>query len=74
LEYRKEEDHILVQKPFDYLNEKLRKDNIEKLFTRTRADNDLEKLLLSDLKKLEQLIKKTEKEEKQLEKLVFNEK
>lgn len=40
---------------------------------RTKEDNELEKQLIADLKKLDQLIKKTEKEEKQLEKLVNNE-
>ena len=40
---------------------------------RTKEDNELEKTFIADLKKLDQLIKKTEKEEKQLEKLVNNE-
>ena len=31
LEIRGEKDHVLVQKPFDYFTEKLRKENIEKL-------------------------------------------
>lgn len=52
----------------------MRKENLEKLFMRTREDNEIEKQLILDLKKLDQLIKKTEKEEKQLEKLVNNEK
>jgi hypothetical protein len=74
LEIRGNQDHVLVQKPFDYFTEKLRKENIEKLFGRTKEDNELEKNLIADLKKLDQLIKKTEKEEKQLEKLINNEK
>ena len=73
LEARNTTDHVFVQKPFDYFQEKKRKENIEKLFIRTKQDNETEKLLLADLKKLDQLIKKTEKEEKQLEKLVNNE-
>ena len=73
LEHRNQLDHVFIQKPFDYFQEKKRKENIEKLFIRTKQDNETEKLLLADLKKLDQLIKKTEKEEKQLEKLVNNE-
>ena len=41
---------------------------------RTKEDNEIEKQIIADMKKLDQLIKKTEKEEKQLEKLVNNEK
>ena len=40
---------------------------------RTKEDNEIEKQIIADMKKLDQLIKKTEKEEKQLEKLVNNE-
>jgi hypothetical protein len=37
---------------------------------RTKEDNLAEKNLFLELKKVEQLIKKTEKEEKQLERLI----
>ena len=73
LEARGKHDHWIVQNPFDYTNEKKRKENLEKLFMRTKEDNELEKTLIAELKKMDQLIKKTEKEEKQLEKLVNNE-
>ena len=67
------ESHAIVQRPFDFYQEKERKENLAKLFTRTKEDNELEKTLLLELKKLDQFIKKTEKEEKQLEKLINNE-
>lgn len=47
--------------------------NLARFFTRTKEDNEEEKNLIADLKKLDQLIKKTEKEERQLDKLVKNE-
>ena len=34
------------------------------LFERTKEDNEIEKNLIAELKKMDQLIKKTEKEEK----------
>jgi hypothetical protein len=43
LEERGEIDHIIVQKPFDYAKEKMRKENLEKLFMRTKEDNEIEK-------------------------------
>ena len=36
LEHRGQLDHVFVQKPFDYFQEKKRKENIEKLFVRTK--------------------------------------
>ena len=71
---RGQKDHVIVQTPYDYFLEKKRKENVEKLFLRSKQDNELEKQLLADFKKIDQLIKKTEKEEKQLEKLIQNEK
>lgn len=73
LESRGENEHIIVKQPFDFLKEHKRKVNLSHLFMRTKEDNEEEKNMISDLKKLDQLIKKTEKEEKQLEKLVKNE-
>jgi len=64
LEARGQTDHIIVQKPYDYTKERTRKENLEKLFMRTKDDNEMEKQLIADMKKLDQLIKKTEKEEK----------
>lgn len=73
LEHRGEHEHVIVQQPFDFYKEQKRKSNLAKLFIRTKEDNEEEKTLCADLKKLDQLIKKTEKEERQLDKLVRNE-
>ena len=70
---RQKPDHVIVKHPFDLQKEKKRKENLAKLFMRTKSDNEEEKSMLVELKKLDMLIKKTEKEEKQLEKLVKNE-
>jgi len=73
LEFRGDHEHPIVKHSFDCLKEQKRKENQMKLFSRTKDDNEEEKVLYAELKKLDQLIKKTEKEEKQLEKLVRNE-
>lgn len=44
------------------------------MFTRTKEDNEKERQLIAELRKLDTLIKKTEKDEKQLERLIHNEK
>lgn len=49
-----------------------RKYNLEKLFSRTREQIEKEKLLLSNLKKIDSKIKKEEKEERNLARLVCN--
>lgn len=72
--HRDQTDHPIAQAAFNYKQEKLRKENLEKLFTRTKEDNEKERQLIADLRKLDALIKKTEKDEKQLEKLIQNEK
>ena len=64
LQIRGNNDHIFVKQPFDYFTEKVRKENVEMLFERTKEDNEIEKNLIAELKKMDQLIKKTEKEEK----------
>jgi DNA methyltransferase 1-associated protein 1 len=53
LEARGQKDHIIVQKPFNYTKEKTRKENLEKLFMRTKEDNEDERTLIADLKKLD---------------------
>jgi len=65
-------DHPLVKKPaFSYESEVKRKCNNEKLFMRTKEQHEKEKALLADLKKLDQRIKKEEKEERNFRKLVY---
>mmetsp|Transcript_8531 Transcript_8531/g.13155 ORF Transcript_8531/g.13155 Transcript_8531/m.13155 type:complete len:131 (-) Transcript_8531:2822-3214(-) len=70
---RGDSEHAIVVKPFNYVQEKQRRENNLKLFMRRAEDNEEEKNLIAELKKLDILLKKTEKEEKQLEKLVANE-
>jgi len=64
-------EHVLVKKPFNFEMEVRRKNNLEKLFLRTKDQQDREKQLLTEMKKLEQKIKKEEKEEKNLRKLIY---
>lgn len=49
-----------------------RKCNLEKLFMRTKDQHEKEKQLVAELKKLEQKIKKEEKEERNLRKLIYD--
>ena len=62
--HRQQKQHPITLAPFSYKQEKLRKENLEKLFTRTKEDNEKERQLIADLRKLDALIKKTEKDEK----------
>ena len=48
-----------------------RKCNLEKLFLRTKDQQEKEKQLIADMKKIDQKIKKEEKEEKNLRKLIY---
>ena len=66
-------DHPIVKKPFSYEQEVKRKINIEKLMMRTKEQHERERQLVGELKKLEQRIKKEEKEEKQFRKLIYEE-
>jgi len=59
-----------VKKPFNYDYEVRRKCNLEKFLLRTREQHDNEKSKLEEAKKLEQKIKKEEKEERNLRKLI----
>ena len=70
LEYRGQLDHAIVKKPFNYEQEVKRKCNLEKLFMRTKEQHEKEKYMIAELKKLETTIKKQEKEEKNLRKLI----
>lgn len=71
LEYRGQYDHPIVKKPFNYEQEVKRKCNIEKLALRTKDQQEKEKQLILEMKKIEQKIKKEEKEEKNLRKLIY---
>lgn len=53
LEGRGVKDHMLIKKPFNYEQEVKRKCNLEKLFLRTKDQQEKEKLLIQDMKKLE---------------------
>jgi hypothetical protein len=64
--------HPIVQKPFNFEQEVRRKNNLEKLFMRTKDQMEREKLMQIELKKIEQKIKKEEKEERNLAKLIEN--
>lgn len=61
-----------MQKPFNFEQEVRRKNNLEKLFMRTKDQMEREKLMQIELKKIEQKIKKEEKEERNLAKLIEN--
>jgi hypothetical protein len=50
-----------------------RKCNNEKLLMRTKEQHEKEKILVGELKKIEQRIKKEEKEERNYRKLVYDE-
>ena len=62
----------MVKKPFNYEQEVKRKINTEKLLMRTKEQHEKEKQLVGELKKLEQRIKKEEKEEKNFRKLIYD--
>jgi hypothetical protein len=71
LEARGQFDHPIVKRPFSYEQEVKRKVNNEKLFMRTKEQHEKEKQLLGELKKLDQRIKKEEKDEKNFRKLIY---
>ena len=53
LTYRGDEDNPIVQKPFNFEMEVRRKNNLEKIFMRTKDQIEREKYCLSELKKIE---------------------
>lgn len=71
LEQRGQVDNPIVKRPFSYEQEVRRKVNNEKLFLRTKEQHEKEKVLVAELKKLDQRIKKEEKEEKNFRKLIY---
>ena len=68
--HRGENDDPIVKKPFDYDAEVRRKENLAKVFMRTKEQIEHEKYLQAELKKIDQKLKKEEKEEKNLAKLI----
>lgn len=69
LTLRGETKNPIVVKPFNFELEVRRKNNLEKLFMRTKEQVEREKYLIQVLKKIDQKLKKEEKEEKTLAKL-----
>ena len=63
-------DHPIVQRPYNVEYEQRRKINLEKLFSRTKVECENEKKIVDDLKKLDAKIKKLERDEKSIEKLI----
>lgn len=73
LEIRGQLDHQIVKKPFNFEQEVKRKINNEKLLMRTKEQHEKEKNLVTEIKKLDQRIKKEEKEERNFRKLIYDE-
>ena len=69
LTLRDELKNPIVVKPFNFEMEVRRKNNLEKLFMRTKDQVEREKYLIQALKKIDQKLKKEEKEERTLAKL-----
>lgn len=61
-----------MQKPFDVELEMRRKYNLEKIFMRTKEQVEKEKQIMANLKKIEGKIRKEEKEERNIARLVGN--
>ena len=61
-----------MKQPFNFEHEVRRKQNLEKIFTRTKEQLEKEKQLIANLKKIDSKIKKEEKEERNLARLVSN--
>ena len=73
LEKRGEVNDQLVKKPFNYNYEVRRKINLEKIFLRTTEHQLAERQILEEVKKNEQRIKKAEREQKNLARLMSKE-
>jgi len=67
---RGQNNHPIVQKPFDMELEARRKWNLEKLFTRTKEQLEKTKLYVQEIKKIEGKIKKEEKAASDLARLI----
>ena len=65
--------HPIVKVPFSFEMEVRRKTQLEKIFMRTKEQQEREKGLIQHLKNTEAKLKKLEKEERHLEALKGNE-
>lgn len=74
LESKNEVEHPIVKKPYNYDYEVKRKYYLEKLYMRSKQQNEKEKHIVDYIKKLDQKIKKLEKEEKNLDKILNEDK
>lgn len=74
LEDKGEVEHSIVKKPYDYDYEVKRKYYLEKLYMRTKQQNEKEKHIIDYIKKLDVKRKKFEKEEKNLDKILNEDK
>ena len=70
LQARGDTEHPIVRKGYNYEQEVRRKANLEKLFLRTKEQQDKEREFLEEAKKLEKKIKKEEKDFKNLERII----
>lgn len=74
LEIREELEHPIVKKPYSYDYEVKRKYYLEKLYMRSKQQQEREKQIVDYIKKFDQKIKKLDKEEKNLEKILKEDK
>eukprot|EP00357_Protocruzia_adherens_P002428 CAMPEP_0115037732 /NCGR_PEP_ID=MMETSP0216-20121206/42988_1 /TAXON_ID=223996 /ORGANISM="Protocruzia adherens, Strain Boccale" /LENGTH=528 /DNA_ID=CAMNT_0002417997 /DNA_START=29 /DNA_END=1615 /DNA_ORIENTATION=+ len=74
LEAKNETSHPLAKVNYNIDYERQRKTHLERLMLRSKEQDDEEKQLLEEAKKLEQKIKKEEKEQKNLQKIKKEEK
>ena len=73
LEAKGDTSNQFVRRPYSFDYEVKRKANLEKIYLRTAEHQAIEKQLLDDVKRIEQKIKKEEKEQKNLSKLMNKE-
>ena len=67
---REQKEHPIVQRPYNIQYEQRRKFNMEKIMSRTKAEFESEKKIVEDLKKFDLKIKKLEKEEKSINRIL----
>lgn len=69
LRLRGQDQHAIVKVPYSFEHEVRRKNNLEKMFMRTKEQQEREKNHINFLKNIDAKIKKMEKEEQNLNKL-----
>lgn len=72
LESRNQKNHAIVKQPYNFEYEVRRKTNLEKIFMRSKEQQEREKQQIASLKNTEAKIKKLEKEERNLARLKDN--